>query len=405
MSSLRVGVISSGVGKSPSHIPYSFIFDEAVGFANHGLRVHIIRPIREPPSQSCGLVYHGKPNLQPLGFVPFLVRSLNCIPPHGFAIFPGSLLSLFEYAYAIANLAQAGNLDLLHAHFAYPEGFAGFIARARTKIPLVLTLHGYDILTQPSVGYGARLDIRLDKIIRRVIANSDAILTASSATYKEALRAGAREDKTHLIYNGVDIDRFNPTINGGPIREKLGLDDKFILLTVRSHRRKYGIEYVLKAMKRICEATDTVHLILGGTGPLKEYHENLAKHLGIAESVTFTGSIPAAELPAYNAACDVVIVPSLQEAFGLVVTEGMAAAKPVIGSAVGGIPDQVVDGRNGFLVPPGCPDEIQEKVLSLVADPSLCKRMGKTGRRIAESKFDIRNRIERIIKVYEGVVQ
>ena len=364
MSNLRVAVVSSGVGKSPSYIPYSFVFDEAIRLANLGIVVHIIRPIYEPRSQSCGIIFHGKSSLRFHRFVPFLIKHINRVPLHGYLIFPGQLLSLFEYGQTIFETVKHEHIDLIHAHFAYPEGFAGFLAKARTNVPLIVTLHGYDILTHPSVGYGIRLDIRIDKIIRKVISDSDAIVTESTATYEEALKAGACEDKTHLIFQAIDTERFNTLTCGDTVREKHALEDKFILFTVRSHQPKYGIEYVLRAMKRICEETDTVHLIVGGDGPLKEYHEDLARHLGITENVTFTGVIPTVELPIYYAACNVAVIPSLQEAFGLAVTEGMASGKPVIGSAVGGIPDQIVNGTNGFLVSPGCPDEIGGSLVS-----------------------------------------
>ena len=80
------------------------------------------------------------------------------------------------------RIIKKNNLDLIHAHFAYPEGFAGLIAKRETGKPLVVTLHGYDILKEPSVGYGLRLDRRLDSIIKKALRDADAVITASSAT-------------------------------------------------------------------------------------------------------------------------------------------------------------------------------------------------------------------------------
>ena len=106
----------------------------------------------------------------------------------------------------------------------------------------------------------------------------------------------------------------------------------------------------------------------------------------------------------YYAMSDIVVVPSLQEAFGLVVAEAMASGKPVIGSNVGGIPDQIIDGYNGFLVQPRKPKEIAEKILWLINNPEEARRMGMNGRRIVEEKFDINKRIDRLISLYHRIL-
>jgi len=94
-------------------------------------------------------------------------------------------------------------------------------------------------------------------------------------------------------------------------------------------------------------------------------------------------------------------VPSLQEAFGLVVSEAMACGKPVIGTRVGGILDQVIDGYNGFLVEPRNSAQIAERILWLIENPDEARRMGMNGRKIVEEKFNIDKRIEKIISIYE----
>lgn len=134
---------------------------------------------------------------------------------------------------------------------------------------------------------------------------------------------------------------------------------------------------------------------------MRKYHEQLARKLDIKNNVIFTGRIPRVELPYYYAASDVVVVPSLQEAWSLVVTEAMASGKPVIGTNVGGIPDQIIDGYNGFLVPPRNPKSIAEKILWLYENQDQTKKMGMCGRKLVEEKFDINKRIDKILKLYK----
>jgi glycosyltransferase involved in cell wall biosynthesis len=144
--------------------------------------------------------------------------------------------------------------------------------------------------------------------------------------------------------------------------------------------------------------------VIGGEGSLRQYYEQLAIKLGVGKNVIFTGKISPNDVPLYYAISNIVVVPSLQEAFGLVVAEAMACGKPVIGTRVGGIPDQIIDGYNGFLVEPRNPMQIAEKILWLIEHPDEAKQMGMNGRKIVEEKFNIEKRIEKIISLYEGLL-
>jgi len=108
--------------------------------------------------------------------------------------------------------------------------------------------------------------------------------------------------------------------------------------------------------------------IIGGDGRLRKYHISLTDKLGIRDYVFFPGRTPA-EAPLYYVASDIVVVPSLREAWGLLATEAMACGKPIIASKVGGLPGQVIDGYNGFLVPPGDSKAIADKILHLPENP------------------------------------
>jgi len=230
------------------------------------------------------------------------------------------------------------------------------------------------------------------------------VITASRATYSEAVRVVEDRENVYLIPNGVDLKRFNPNIEGACIRRKLGIGSEFVIFTVRNHKPVHGIAYLVMAASIVARRRKDVVFIIGGDGVLRSFHEQMAVKLGVSDRVIFTGRIPQEELPYYYAASDVVVVPSLQEAFGLVVSEGMAAGKPVVASRVGGILDQVVDGYNGFLVEPGKPEEIAERIIYLADNPDEARRMGLRGRRIAEEKFDIEKRVDRIISLYRSIL-
>lgn len=220
----------------------------------------------------------------------------------------------------------------------------------------------------------------------------------------EAVKIVKDNKKVHLVPNGIDIERFNPYIETSGLKKKLGLDKHTIIFTLRNHNYKYGIEYLIRAAAIVNKRINNVVFIIGGDGHLRKYHEQLAIKLEVNKSVIFTGKIPHDKVPLYYAMSDVVVVPSLQEAFGLVVAEAMACGKPVIGTNIGGIPDQIVDGYNGFLVTPKSPSEIAKKIFWLFENPDDAKRMGHNARKTVEEKFDIKNRVKTIITFYEKLL-
>ena len=396
---MKVIIVSSSIPKSPEELHLSFVFDEAYRLSLQGVKVHAIENAKVEDQASSGISFHGVRSSL-LSSVPFMLRHLGALPPLGFLRPPWKILDPYRYGHSVSDIVGTEEVDIIHAHFAYPEGFAGLIAKRETGKPLVVTLHGYDILTEPSVGYGLRLGKRLDAIIKKVLKEADAVITASSATFNEASKIGVNGQKLYLIPNGIDLNKFNPNVNGKYIREKLGLNGRFIVFSLRAHEPWKGLEYLIRAIPSVIKYSENIFFIIGGEGSLKKYHKLLSRSLGVEKYVKFTGYIPSKDVPSYYAASDVSVVPSLQEAFGLVVTEAMASCKPVIGSDVGGIPDQITDRYNGFLVKPRDPHSIANKIIFLYEHPEEAREMGLNGRKKAEEKFDIDKKINRIIQLY-----
>jgi len=405
MEKISVAIISGPVGKTSEDITYSFVFDEAFLLARNGIDVHIVRSKIEKDSFSYGMHFHGIERKIDFGAIGLMLRNLLIYPHFSLLRKPTAIYWENLYALNASRTIEKNNVDLIHAHFAYPEGLVGLLAKRKTRKPLIVTVHGYDILFDPSVGYGARLSKRIDAIIRRVLENSDAIIVASKATFNEATKIVTAADKEYLMPNGVDVERFNPNLDGAQIRRRLGIEGCTIIFTLRHHEPKYGLEYLIRAAPMVTKEKEDVIFVIGGDGSLRHYHQQLAVKLGVKEKIIFTGKIPQSETPYYYVMSDIVVVPSLQEAFGLVVSEAMACGKPVIGTKVGGILDQIVDGHNGFLVQPRNSTEIAEKILFLIDNPKEARRMGINGTKIVEEKFNIDRRINKIIQLYEELIK
>ena len=392
---MKLLVISEGL--------QSFVFDEAARLSARGIELHVVKNAREKNRELSGMKIHGVAGTM-LRSVPFTLRHLDAILPMGIVHDPRKTLGLYRLGQSASIVAASENVDLIHAHFAYPEGCAGLIAKKDTGKPLVVTLHGIDILTEPQTGYGYRLVKRLDVLIRKVLREADVVIARSTATYREALKAGASATNVRLIHNGVDVNKFSPDADGDEIRNRHDIRDKRVVFALGWHVPRKGFEYLVRATPLVINYVKDVVFMFCGDGPQRGYLERLSRDLRVSDSVLFVGRIEGREVSNYYSACDVFVVPSVQEAFGLVVSEAMACGKPVIGTRVGGIPDQITDGVNGLLVNPRDPRELAAKIVCLLENPDLAIEMGRAGRRIVEERFDIENAISSILDVYHELV-
>jgi len=166
-----------------------------------------------------------------------------------------------------------------------------------------------------------------------------------------------------------------------------------VLLTVarmlRSERQK-GVDTVIESLPAIWRAVPDLYYVVVGNGDDRSYLEALAQQFGVAERVLFVGAAADSdELIAYYDACDVFVMPSQQEGFGLVFLEAMARSKPVIAANFGGAPDIVSDGNTGYLIEYGDQEKLAELTITLLGDSRLRKQMGEAGRRRVEDDFSL----------------
>ena len=401
-------VVSASAPKTPSEIRFSFVYDEVTRLAKHGIEVHVVRNEVGSSGIFNGIYFYDLPTRIDLTVLTQLSQ-LAKYPLPSLIRGPRGLLSLYGellYANQVRKILQNTKPDILHAHFAYAEGWAAYLAKTSSshKPPLVVTLHGYDIQTEPTCNYGIRLYRQYDALVKKVLNNADAIIAPSTAMYREAQKIVKNSDKVHLIYNGVDTNRFHPSLDGKKIRDQYDLHDKFIIFTARNHRCVYGLEYLIRSAPIVLKKRSDVVYIIGGDGPLRPHLTNLAKTLGVEKHIIFTGYISRDQIPHYYVASDVVVVPSLLEGMSLTIAEAMATGKPVIATKVGGNVDQIIDEYNGFLVPPRDPEAIARKILELLENPEKAKEMGKKARQLAEEKFDIEIRVKKIVTLYKELL-
>ena len=233
----------------------------------------------------------------------------------------------------------------------------------------------------------------------------DRIITNSDAVGSFFVNSG----RTETVYNGVDLARFDSEIDGGRIRSELKLrKDAKLIGTIGHFAPLKGYEELLGAVSEVLRAGFNVKLAMVGeciyphSKGYKEKLLSLVDSTGLKDKVIFTGF--REDIPELLASFDLFVLPSRSEGFGRVNLEAMAMGKPVISTNVGGIPEVVVDGVTGILVPPGNSKALSHAIMRLLNNPPLRESMGREGRRRVEEHFTLQVHVQKIEMIYRDIL-
>ncbi|RPF47015.1 glycosyltransferase involved in cell wall biosynthesis [Thermodesulfitimonas autotrophica] len=268
------------------------------------------------------------------------------------------------------------------------EGFAGAVAKRLAgllgrQVALIVESHGdfeQSLFLQRRVKLPSLYRILMRWTAGYAFKHAD-ILRAVSDSTKEQLKRWAPGKPIVQFPAWTDIEAF---LNASPEPPATAVLYAGVLTPLK------GVHVLLDAFAKVIKHLPEARLWIAGREENKEYAAALRQQvvaLRLNERVEFTGEVPQQELARYMARCRVFVLPSLSEALGRVVFEAMAAGKPVIGSAVGGIPEMVQDGVTGFLVPPGDPETLADRLSWLLTHPEEAAEMGKRAKAFAEKFF------------------
>jgi glycosyltransferase involved in cell wall biosynthesis len=189
-----------------------------------------------------------------------------------------------------------------------------------------------------------------------------------------------------------------------PSQKPKDFPDQFRIGFVKALSRKYGPDYLIKAMPKICKSVPNAKLVIIGKDieVMNNKLRNLASQLGVAERVEFAGFIPKEQIPQVMNSFDVLVNPSIvNESFGVAVLEAEACGVPVVATNVGGVPEVCVDGKTGFLVPAKDADALAEKIILLAKDPALRQRLGTEGRNFVLKNYYWEDNVDKTLKLFE----
>jgi glycosyltransferase involved in cell wall biosynthesis len=204
------------------------------------------------------------------------------------------------------------------------------------------------------------------------------------------------------IYNSTELGRSHDPEAAARFRKQHGIPGECVLVTqVSSIIPEKGIPDVLEAARLAVAHEPALHFAFVGDGEHRDEYGARAAAMGIAEHVTWTGLVKDPMAEGVFSATDISCQASRwEEAFGYVVAEAMACGKPVVATRAGGLPEVVLDGQTGFIVPRGDTAALAEKFVLLARDPALRERLGRAGRARAEAEFDVRKNVAALMRLY-----
>lgn len=292
-------------------------------------------------------------------------------------------------------------LSLIHAHFGIEGVYALPLAR-RLNVPLVTTFHGFDATLSTAALLSSPAWAHYPLFRRRLARQGDLFLCASSFIRDRVLALGFPQARTRIHYIGVDLQAITPR---DPAEETPTVLHVARLVAVK------GTEYLIRAFAALGRRHADIQLVIIGDGPLRRSLQALAQSLGVEQRVQFLGALPHAQVLAWMRRAAVLVLPSVRtatgrvEGLGMVLLEAAATGVPAIGSRVGGIPEGVIDGQTGFLVPERDAGALAARLTDLLDDPATRRCMGAAARVLVERQFDIHRQTATLENLYDAVQQ
>lgn len=307
--------------------------------------------------------------------------------------FRRSLYSLGDVRAAAALLRLVGDYDVVHTHGS-KAGVLGRLAARIRRVPAVLhTVHGF-----PVHDYMAPLKRRMLLAVERVAARcADRIVCVCDANVTEALTLGvARPEQVRVVVSGVPSDLVRSG-SGDRVRAELGIpaDAPVVGTITRLMEQKAPLDF-LAAARRLVEADPEVHVVMVGDGPMWDQVAAAAVGIPRLHLLGFR-----ADVPDMLAMLDVVAFSSLWEGLGRALTEAVLAGKPVVATAVNGVPDLVADGETGYLTSAGRPDELADRILDVLARPDRGAAMGAAGASRVAGRYDVDEMVAGLDQLYQ----
>ncbi|CAM3556586.1 glycosyltransferase family 4 protein [Marinicrinis lubricantis] len=308
--------------------------------------------------------------------VPFTIYRANIYNNSSFFAF---IISTFVLLASLIRLKLIYRYREIHFVNSFPIGLAGLVMKYVFRVPYYCYIHGLD--------FKCKIQSRQFPYFIKVLHGAKKIIANSSYTKLMMVNQGIPEHRISIIAPGLNTKKLlQKSGNVKGFKERYGLNDKKVLITVARLVERKGHDVVLKALPKVVEQIDSIKYVICGTGPYKDQLSQMVEQYRLSDYVVFTGELTEEELNAAYQSADIFIMPSREikekgdvEGFGIVFLEANYYKVPVIGGNSGGIPDAIVKDKTGFLIDPLNEEEIAQKILTLLQDEKLAYQMGESG--------------------------
>lgn len=400
---MRVLILSHMYPNMVSPLGGIFVRQQAVALAGLGAEVSVVAPIPWVPGFMADRGKWGgypsvPPQERPDGFSVFHPRVVE---------FPRSLFFEYypqTYAWGIREIADdliSRGVDLIHAHVAHPDGAAALKFGQKYNIPVVVTIHGQDF------AYTLNRSRTCAESVKATLKGAAGVILVSEKLKKQyGVETWADQlTKYKVIYNGVNLDdvvqvsetELGTDSNQEPSRHRL--------LSVGFLRPDKGQAVVLKALPELIREFPDLEYRIVGDGSERQTLEALTLELGLRDHVVFLGSLPHHEAMREMAQCEVFVLPSWKEAFGVVYLEAMAHGKPIVGTRGEGIAEILAQEDVGLAVPPKDVAALTKGIQELLRHPERAKAMGARGKDLVNRKFTWQYNAQKTLEVYREAIR
>ncbi|ACL66157.1 glycosyl transferase group 1 [Anaeromyxobacter dehalogenans 2CP-1] len=274
----------------------------------------------------------------------------------------------------IVRFVHTERIAVIHAQDVYTN-VLGVLAARLARVPVILT----------RVDLGHHLEGYRRPLLQAASRVADRVLVNALCIRDLAVREGVEADRVAVVRNGVDLEALDLEARRAP--DHPVPEPGAVVCIANMHHPVKGQSDLLVAMREVLRTRPDARLVLVGEGVRRPLLERLARRLGISDRCYFLGH--RLDAPALLAQAVAGVSASYAEGISNAILESMAMRLPVVATRVGGTPEVVREGQNGFLVPPGAPAALARRILDLLRDPALRRRMGERGRRIVEEEFGL----------------
>jgi glycosyltransferase involved in cell wall biosynthesis len=290
------------------------------------------------------------------------------------------------YWFHILSEIKRINPDIVHVQ-SITTGLPGLFSRIFLKKPYVIWGQGSDVY----------LPDKFTKLISKTVLINALTVIALSEDMKRKMNSICKREDIAILPNGIELDKFKNIY----LQKQRNDKTKRTIIFVGTLRPVKGVGYLIKAMSIIHEKLPDTNLLIVGDGPDRDKIESLVRELNLQDCVRFAGKVSNEEIPEYMSKADVFALPSLSEGFGIVNIEAMASGLPIVTTNVGGLPEIIINGENGFLVEPKNPEALAEKILFILNNNDLKARISINNQMRAR-KYSWDSVIKHLISIYES---